>query len=386
MRLLCISPFNSDGATVINRTLPLLQELAKHNCEVDVVFPAHGTDKFYRRFDRLNYFFLNPASEHEASPYWNMVRKSFRLLAHPAVGKIFYPLGGIDDVKLTFHSVKKIKDRGYNCIYISKPWLRSAGLGIRLARRWKIPAILDLDDYDIWHGSYLLRNFQGIVVSSRELERLFQGFNTLYLPNSTDLSFYNPINYRPSEDRRCVIVWSGIMYESLRLEMILDALKLMRKDARLMFLGKGAARRKLIAYSKVQGLKGRVMFHKWMDKESVPGTLAKANIAVVHVSNNLYEKCKCPGKIFEYMAMQLPIVASNVGEPAHIISKARCGILVPPENTTAMAEALDFLVQNPEERRKMGERGREFLLNKHNFNILGTKLLDFVLSKSSPPL
>ncbi len=378
MRILCISPFTSDDSTVLNRTLPLLQELGKKNHEVDVVLAAPGIDNFYRRFDRLNFFFLNSPSKHKPSHFLGVAKKSFRFLAHPMVGRVFYPLGGIDDFTLTFRSVKKIADKKYDCIYISKPWLRTTGIGTRLAKRWRIPLILDLDDYDIWHGSYLLKNFQGIVVASCELEGLFRSFNTTYVPNSTDLAFFDPKNYRPRDDRQCILVWSGIMYESLKLELLLDAFKLMKEDARFMFLGQGGGRQRLIAYSKMLGLDGRVTFHKWGDKKVVPRYLAEANIGVIHVSDNLYERCKCPGKLFEYMAMQLPIVTSNVGEPAHIVSKAKCGILVPPCNPSAMANALDFLAQNSEERRQMGKRGREYLLKNQNFNILGTKLLNFI--------
>lgn len=60
MKLLIFSPFNFDAATVINRSLPLLHELAKNSIEVDVVFPAHGNDNFYIKFDMFNYTFLNP--------------------------------------------------------------------------------------------------------------------------------------------------------------------------------------------------------------------------------------------------------------------------------------------------------------------------------------
>jgi len=43
-----------------------------------------------------------------------------------------------------------------------------------------------------------------------------------------------------------------------------------------------------------------------------------------------------------------------------------------------MAEAIDFLVQNPEERRRMGEMGRNYLLSNQNFGILGARLSEFV--------
>lgn len=379
MRLLCVSPFDPEAPTVINRTLPLLQELAKNNCNVDVVLPARSGDSFYRRFNNLNYIFLNPYEPHsKPSCLTGAVTRSFRFLAHPSIGKIFYPLGGFNDLPLALRAKGRIDNNGHECVYISKPWLRAAGLGVSLARKWRIPAILDLDDYDIWHGSYLLKNFQGITVASRELGKMFQRYNTSYIPNSTDLDFFDPKKYTPKKSKSCLVIWSGTMYKSLRLETTLNAFKLVKENTHFTFMGRGANKETLQSYSQTLGLKRRVTFRKWTDRASVPASLSQADIGIIYTSDTLYERCKCPGKLFEYMAMQLPIVATNVGESAHVISEAGCGVLVPPENPLAMAEAIDFLVQNPEERHQMGEMGRKYLLSNQNFSILGARLGEFV--------
>jgi len=379
MKVLCISPFDSDAPTVINRTLPLLQEATKHGCVIDVVFPVQGNDNFYRRFDKLGFIFLNPSTHtREPSHFISSLGRSLRFLANPSMGKVFCPLGGTNDLEITLRSITRIPNREYDIIYVSKPWLRAVGPGLLLARKWKIPIVLDLDDYDIWHNSYLLRKFQGLVVSSHELKSLFKNYNIAYIPNSTDLTFFDPKKYETRSDQPCIIVWSGMMYESLKLGVVLKAFKLIKNDVKLMFMGRGSARQKLILYSKWLGLEDRVVFREWTDRASVPKSLAKASIGVIHTANTLYERCKCPGKLFEYMAMQIPIVATSVGEPSHVVSEAKCGILVPPEDSYAMAEAMKYLVQNPEIRYEMGVKGREYLIRKQNYGHLGIHLKRFL--------
>ena len=60
------------------------------------------------------------------------------------------------------------------------------------------------------------------------------------------------------------------------------------------------------------------------------------------------------------MACGLPAVAfdSPFGS-AEIIRDQEDGLLVPPEDVAVLAEALDFMIAHPEERRRMGENARK---------------------------
>ena len=59
------------------------------------------------------------------------------------------------------------------------------------------------------------------------------------------------------------------------------------------------------------------------------------------------------------MAHGLPLIASDVGGNAEAVIHGETGVLFPPEDTGALAEAIRFLIDSPEIRQSMGERGRE---------------------------
>ena len=60
------------------------------------------------------------------------------------------------------------------------------------------------------------------------------------------------------------------------------------------------------------------------------------------------------------MACGLPAVAFDCPfGPGEIIRHQEDGLLVPPEDVDALAEALDFMIAHPEERRRMGENARK---------------------------
>jgi glycosyltransferase involved in cell wall biosynthesis len=63
--------------------------------------------------------------------------------------------------------------------------------------------------------------------------------------------------------------------------------------------------------------------------------------------------------ILEAMATSLPIVATHVGGIPELVKHGINGLLVAPENPSDLALALQRLVDNPEEARRMGERGRD---------------------------
>jgi len=66
-----------------------------------------------------------------------------------------------------------------------------------------------------------------------------------------------------------------------------------------------------------------------------------------------------PNVALEAMASRLPVIATPVGDVPNLVAPGRTGLLVPPGDAAALAQALDALAGLPrDERRRMGERGR----------------------------
>jgi len=63
--------------------------------------------------------------------------------------------------------------------------------------------------------------------------------------------------------------------------------------------------------------------------------------------------------LIEAMAMQVPVVAFAAGAVPEIVADVETGLLVPPKDETALAEAVIALLADLNRRREMGQRGRE---------------------------
>ena len=81
-------------------------------------------------------------------------------------------------------------------------------------------------------------------------------------------------------------------------------------------------------------------------------------------------------KLFEYMACGKPVVASNFPEIAKVVKEADCGILVDPTDVDEIVDAILYLLEHPEEAKRMGENGRRAVEEKYNWEKMEEKLLE----------
>jgi glycosyltransferase involved in cell wall biosynthesis len=163
----------------------------------------------------------------------------------------------------------------------------------------------------------------------------------------------------------------------------IEALHLLRKqgvDAHLVLIGSakfvaGSTRFDNTAY--VENLKARVRELRLQDRVSWLGERDDVVELVAALDVLLLPSHEEPfGRaVIEGMALEVPVVATNVGGPPEILTDGREGYLVAPRSPTAWAEAIR-LAGNPSLRRQMGRAGRlrveeAFSLDHHVTSMLG---------------
>lgn len=66
----------------------------------------------------------------------------------------------------------------------------------------------------------------------------------------------------------------------------------------------------------------------------------------------------------EAMAMRVPVIATNIGGLPEVVDDGKTGLLIPPGDVDALCGSIKYLINNPDIRLKMGEKGRERVLEK----------------------
>lgn len=80
-------------------------------------------------------------------------------------------------------------------------------------------------------------------------------------------------------------------------------------------------------------------------------------------------------KVFEYMSMGLPVILSDCPYNRKMVDKLKFGICVDPENVDEIADAIRYLLDHPEEAKRMGENGRRAIKEEFNWGVEEKKLL-----------
>lgn len=120
---------------------------------------------------------------------------------------------------------------------------------------------------------------------------------------------------------------------------------------------------------------GKVKYHSFVSRERISNILHSCFAGLVTflpVANHIEAQ---PNKMFEYMSAGIPVIASNFPLWKEIIEGVNCGICVDPLKPKEIAEAINYLVANPEVAKQMGQRGRKAIEEKYNWSVEEQKLL-----------
>ena len=82
-----------------------------------------------------------------------------------------------------------------------------------------------------------------------------------------------------------------------------------------------------------------------------------------------------PTKVYEYMAMGMPVILSDIPYNRSVIEEYQFGVVVDPQNVTEIANSITCLMDNPSAMKTMGEKGRELIYGKWNWSIEEKNLL-----------
>jgi glycosyltransferase involved in cell wall biosynthesis len=84
-----------------------------------------------------------------------------------------------------------------------------------------------------------------------------------------------------------------------------------------------------------------------------------------------------PNKLFEYMSSGMAVVASDFPVWKAIVEKYDCGVCVNSLDIDSITMGINELLENPEKMKRMGENGRNAVLEHFNWEIESQTLIDF---------
>jgi glycosyltransferase involved in cell wall biosynthesis len=208
----------------------------------------------------------------------------------------------------------------------------------------------------------------------------------VYIPNGIDPEDYNINEPLPKEIEekipkdKFIVAYTGTIGKANALEYLIDAAYKLKdyKDIVFLIVGKGMEENNLKNKAKALGL-NNVIFLPPVKKTQVQSVLKLIDVCYIGLRyEKIFEFGVSPNKLFDYMYAGKPILyAINSGNKP--VEEANCGISVDAENPDAIANGILKLYNlSQEERSKLGENGKNYVLKYHTYKYIADKLEEVI--------
>jgi len=189
------------------------------------------------------------------------------------------------------------------------------------------------------------------------------------IPTGVDISHFKP-DTKPALPKNGFLIgtisvlrsWKGHRYLIMAVPEILRAIP----QAQFYLVGEGPQRKNLEKMISKMGLADKVILLG--HREDIPEIMASLDV-IVHPST---EHEGVPQTLLQTLASKKPVIATNVGSIPEIIKHFETGLLIPPENPKAIAQAVITLASHPEISEKIASNGRSLIIKQYSLE----KMLD----------
>ncbi|MEA3499492.1 MAG: glycosyltransferase [Candidatus Marinimicrobia bacterium] len=114
--------------------------------------------------------------------------------------------------------------------------------------------------------------------------------------------------------------------------------------------------------------------NRFVDRGEIDREYIDADIGLALFPYSLHYNKKLLTKFYEYMINKLPIIVSDFNLWKNFIKTNECGLYVDPTEPHQIADKLLFLINHPEEARKMGNNGYKAVMGKYKWKNEEAKL------------
>ncbi|HBF38734.1 MAG TPA: hypothetical protein DDW50_15625 [Firmicutes bacterium] len=272
------------------------------------------------------------------------------------------------------------------------PPLESAFSGWLLARVKRIPFILDVED--LWPDSIIAMGFRNrwVIGWLRFLEHFLYRHGDHFLTVSVQMQEYLqkqgvpdakismiplganlPPEFSPIKraeirkrygwpEHQVVAVYVGAHGPANALETLIRAAQKMPKQSpvQIALFGDGSDKPRLLRILSECPL-GNIKMEDPVPPEMVPQILQAADIGIASLKDTDTFKTVRPNKLYEYMAVGLPVICCISGEAGRLITEVGSGVQVTPEDDAGLAQALQQFCQDDEYRKELGRKGYHYV-------------------------
>lgn len=147
------------------------------------------------------------------------------------------------------------------------------------------------------------------------------------------------------------------------------------KNIKLVLVGKGKNLNDLIRLSQNLAVDNHISFEGWQPPANLPSYIKASNVCLIPHLKTVHTDNTIPHKLFHYMLLGKPVVATNCNPIERIINEIKCGLVYESNNSNGLTECITTLYEDSELRKQMGKKGKKAVLEKYNWENTSENLI-----------
>ena len=287
-------------------------------------------------------------------------------------------------------------------------------VGLKLARAFRIPLFLEFNSSAYWNSihNWDRRTFNNLLRYSERI--LAKSANKLFVvsdvmrknlikeyevddrkvisnPNGVDVNRFSPANVDREHVKKLkselainnkkVVGFVGTFGPWHGIDVIVNSMKKLipqRKDVVFLLIGDGELWDFVKQNMEKYKLQSNVILVGKVNHYSMPSYLSICNVLLNPTVRNSdgSDFFGSPTKLFEYMAMEKPVISSKVGQLKSIIEHKSNGFLINEGDYNMLNKYIVELVDNPEMATHVGAKARKTVINEYTWELNAGRIID----------
>ncbi|MEW5802905.1 MAG: glycosyltransferase family 4 protein [bacterium] len=194
------------------------------------------------------------------------------------------------------------------------------------------------------------------------------------IPNFVNVDFMRPSNKNNNFAKnyellkKFVVLYAGNIGMTQSFETVIEAAQRLVyiEEIQFVILGNGV-RLEWLNRELSKNFVTNIKLLPYQPQSMVPFIYASSDVCLIPLKKGTAQET-FPSKIYTIMASGRPAIVSadKDSELAWIVERAKCGIVVPPDDSKALANAVEYAFHQPIRLGEMGHKGREYVVQHHS--------------------
>ncbi|MFW6348353.1 MAG: glycosyltransferase [Cyclonatronaceae bacterium] len=245
--------------------------------------------------------------------------------------------------------------------------------------------------------AWILKRAACVAATSRIMARRVEAptagtVRPFHTPFGVDTDLFRPVekSLKTRSEQALRIISVRHLHHKYGLDVLVEAVRKLtsaypKLSVKLDIGGDGPEEKALHAQIKQSGLTKNLRLLGQIPAEKLPGLLSQYDVFVAPSREESFGVA-----ILEASACGLPVIGTEAGGIPEVIIHEKTGLIVPPEDSEALKNALYRLAEHPEDRQEMGEKGVQFVRNTYSRSIALARMrqvyAQMLDSKKRPPV